>query len=183
MRMSYEIRELPKEKYDYHELHYTYRSDYGYRAEVVNDTEGEIVFKYVKEKLDEPVLHDSYDTLYQEYWQECTAYGYFEDGENEPSAYLEVNREFWNSRLIITQLLVREDKRGNGIGTLLINKAKEIAENEDFRMISLETQTCNVPAIDFYRKCGFVFSGTNIFFYSNDDISENEVMLEMAYLL
>ncbi len=183
MRMSYEIKELPKEKYDYHELHYTYRSDFCYRASVVNSDGGEIVFRYVKEKLSEPVLHDSYDTLYQEYWQECTAYGYFEDSENEPAAYLEVNREFWNLRLIVTQLLVREDKRGKGIGTILINKAKEIAENEDFRMISLETQTCNVPAIDFYRKCGFVFSGTNIFFYSNDDISENEVMLEMAYLL
>ena len=180
--MEYEIRELPREKYDYWELHYTYRSDYCYRA-YVTDTDGEIAFRYVKERLDEPIFHDSYDTLYQEYWQNCTAFRYFENGETEPSAYLEINREFWNSRLIITQLLVREDRRGKGIGTLLVENAKKIAAEEDFRMISLETQSCNVPAIEFYRKCGFVFSGTNIFFYSNDDISENEVMLEMAYLL
>ncbi len=180
--MKYEIRELDRQQYDYYELHYTYKSDNLYKA-CVSDSGDVVSFVYKREKLDVIYEHDSYDTLFQEYWQDPTAYGVFMDGGREPVAFLEVAREYWNSRLVITQLLVNSDLRGNGIGTTLVEKAKEIASFEDFRMITLETQSCNIPAIDFYRKNGFVFSGTNIFFYSNDDISENEVMLEMAYLL
>ena len=95
---------------------------------------------------------------------------------------LELAREEWNNRLVITQLLVYPEKRGMGVGKRLVELAVEIAQKEDFRLITLETQTCNIPAIEFYKKCGFEFAGTNLHFYSNDDISENEVMIEMAML-
>ena len=98
------------------------------------------------------------------------------------SFLLELAREEWNNRLVITQLLVYPEKRGMGVGKRLVELAVEIAQKEDFRLITLETQTCNIPAIEFYKKCGFEFAGTNLHFYSNDDISENEVMIEMAYL-
>ena len=60
---------------------------------------------------------------------------------------------------------------------------KDYARREDYRIITLETQNTNTPAIDFYFKMGFAFCGSNIYFYSNDDIGENEVMLEMAFTL
>lgn len=180
--MKCEIKELDRQQYDYYELHYTYKSDSIYKASVIDST-SVLSFTYKLENLGTPYEHDSYDTLFQEYWQDPTAFGVFIDDCNEPVAFLEVAREYWNSRLVITQLLVREDLRGKGIGKMLVDKAKDVARFEDFRMITLETQSCNVPAISFYKKNGFVFSGTNIFFYSNDDISEDEVMLEMAFLL
>lgn len=180
--MKYEIKELPREKYDYYELHYTYNSDFHYKASL-SENENRFAFEFRKEPLPEPLCRDCYDTLYQEYWQDCTAYGFFAEGEEKPCAFLEVDREHWNERLVITQLLVDESKRGRGIGAILMNKAKEIAAAEDFRLITLETQTCNINAIEFYKKQGFSFSGTDLYFYSNDDISENEVMIEMCLLL
>ena len=66
---------------------------------------------------------------------------------------------------------------------MLFDFVKDFAVKEDYRVITLETQNTNVPAIDFYLKMGFTFSGTDLFFYSNDDIGENEVMLRMAFLL
>ena len=176
------IKELPREKYEDYVLHYTYTSDSHYKAQLVEDENG-FSFNFKKEKLPEILNRDCYDTLFQPYWNDVSAYGVFEDEESaEPIAVLELAREEWNNRLVITQLLVDENQRGNGIGKMLIDKTVEIAKEEDFRLITLETQTCNIPAIEFYKKCGFSFAGTNLHFYSNDDISENEVMIEMVML-
>lgn len=181
MLVNINFFELPKDKYKYHELHYTYTSDKLYTLKHKSSSD---VFscKFERTKLSAPYHHDSYDTLYEDYWQDCTAYGVTVDNEDEIAGYLEISREEWNDRLRITNLLVKNAYRNKGIGTFLINKAKEIAVSEDRRIITLETQSCNVPAIDFYLKQGFVFSGTNLYFYSNIDSEENEIMLEMAYL-
>ncbi len=176
------IKRLPKKDYLDYELHYTYTSTHHYKAEL-SETENGFSFIFKKELLPETLERDCYDTLFQPYWKNVSAYGVFEDKEGvEPIAVLELAREEWNDRLIITQLLVKPEHRGRGIGRMLIDKTVQIAKREDRRLITLETQTCNVPAIDFYKKCGFNFAGTNLHFYSNDDISENEVMIEMVML-
>lgn len=171
---------LPKEQYEYHELHYTYASDEYYKAQLVQNKE-KFTFDFVRKKLDKTYNHDSYDTLYQPYFQDCSAYAAVENGEI--LGYIELDREEWNMRLRITNLLVNEEFRGKGIGKFLVSKAQEIALGEDFRLLVLETQTCNTPAIDFYLSCGFSFAGTNLYFYSNVDIEEDEVMIEMVKLL
>ncbi len=176
------IRELPRESYEDYVLHYTYTSDSHYRAQLLENENG-FSFTFTKEKLPEVLNRDCFDTLFQPYWSGVSAYGVFEtEADTEPVAVLELAREEWNNRLVITQLLVNEQQRGSGIGRMLIDKTVEIAKEEDFRLITLETQTCNIPAIEFYKKCGFKFAGTNLHFYSNDDISENEVMIEMVML-
>ena len=179
--LNYSIIELDKENFDYHELHYLYSSDEHYRVEVRDNDRG-FSFDFIRENLPQTYYHDSYDVLFSDCWQDVNAYGIRKDDSDEIIAYLEVSREEWNDRLRITNLLVREDYRGCGLGSVLVEKAKSIAENENRRIIVLETQSCNVPAIDFYKKQGFVFAGTNIYFYSNVDISEDEVMIEMVYL-
>ncbi len=179
-----QIKKLKKEQYRDYVLHYTYTSEYHYKAALCEDAKG-FSFRFVLEKLPEVLDRDCYDTLFQPYWKRVSAFGVFEENADEnaePIAVLELAREDWNNRLIISQLLVNEGYRGKGIGKMLIDKAKSVAVKEDFRLITLETQSCNIPAIEFYKKCGFTFAGTNLHFYSNDDISENEVMLEMVYL-
>ncbi len=176
------IKELPRENYEDYVLNYTYTSDSHYKSQLVEDDNG-FSFRFTKEKLPEILERDCCDTLFQPYWQGVTAYGVFNDeSEKDPYAVMELAREEWNNRLVITQLLVVPEKRGQGIGRKLVDLAINIAEKEDYRLITLETQTCNIPAIEFYKKCGFKFAGTNLHFYSNDDISENEVMIEMVML-
>lgn len=178
--MDFVISELEKDDYDYHELHYTYRSDEHYVASV---TSAKDLFScsFERRPLEKPYFHDSYDTLFQDYWQDVSAYGVKISGKDDIIAYLEIAREEWNDRLRITNLLVKPEFRNCGIGSLLIEKAKEIAVSEDRRIIVLETQSCNVPAIDFYLKHGFKFAGTNMYFYSNSDIEEDEVMIELVF--
>lgn len=179
--MGFIISELSKENFDYHELHYTYRSDEHY-VPTVKSGKDLFLCSFERQPLEKPYFHDSYDTLFQEYWQDISAFGVTENGKDEIIAYLEVAREEWNDRLHITNLLVLDKYRKKGIGTMLIEKVKQIAKEEDRRIITLETQSCNVPAIDFYLKNGFTFAGTNMYFYSNNDIEEDEVMLELVFL-
>ena len=179
--LNFCLKKLPKRQYKYHELHYTYSSDEHYLP-LKTQNESGFSFSFLREKISETYRHDSYDTLYDDSWKNCTAYGVFTNESEKIAGYLEFSRENWNDRLRITNLLVLEEFRGHGIGSFLINKAKSVAESENRRIMVLETQSCNVPAIDFYLKHGFVFAGTNLYFYSNCDIAEDEVMIEMAYL-
>ena len=77
-----------------------------------------------------------------------------------------------------------------------MNFAKDIAKANNNRAIILETQTCNVNAIDFYHSQGFLFDGiettcyNNDLFdgiettcYNNDDIKRKEVRLELVYFI
>ncbi len=179
--MDFFLKKLTKSRYKYHELHYVYTSDAHYV--LASESKKECFsFSFKREKLESVYHHDSFDTLFDDTWKHCEAYGVFTADSGEPIAYLELAREEWNDRLRITNLLVKEEFRRRGIGAFLIGKAKEIALKEDRRIITLETQSCNIPAIDFYLHNGFVFSGTNLYFYSNIDAEYDEVMIEMAYL-
>ena len=92
-----------------------------------------------------------------------------------------MDRESWSNRLRITEILVFDEYRRRGYGTVLINKAKEIAKVEGSREIILETQSCNTKAIDFYMKNGFIVNGIDLSCYSNDDVEKKEVRLELVY--
>lgn len=176
-----DIVSLDRQEYDYFPLHYHYVTGEYYKVlKTENDSSFGVSFERCAfENLRE---YDNTDTLFQEYWKNPRAFG-VKGNDGKIIAFLEFDTEEWNNRLIITQLLVEESYRGKSIGTMLIDYVKDYATREDYRIITLETQNTNVPAIDFYKKAGFTFCGTNLFFYSNDDIGENEVLIEMAYLL
>ncbi len=176
-----EIISLDRKEYDYYPLHYHYKTNEYYSVSHKSEKEAFGV-SFERKRLESELVFDNTDTLFQEYWNNPRAFG-VKDDDGSIIAFLEFDTEEWNNRLIMTQLLVKEECRGKGVGRLLMDFVKDFARREDYRVITLETQNTNVPAIDFYLKCGFVFCGTNIFFYSNDDIGENEVMLEMAFLL
>jgi ribosomal protein S18 acetylase RimI-like enzyme len=50
-------------------------------------------------------------------------------------------------------------------------------------MLIVETQSCNVPAINFYLKHGFKLIGFDVTAYSNEDIERKEVRLEFGLKL
>lgn len=178
--VSTEIKRLDRQKYDHFVLEYNYDADYIYDVSAQSSKEC-MGIKFERRKLEKTRHFSNSDTLFQEYWQSPEAYGIF-DAEDRLCAVTELDFEEWNNRMRITQLLVYEAYRGKGLGKKLMEFAKSTALERDYRMIIAETQSNNTRAVDFYLSQGFVFSGTNIHFYSNDDISENEVMLELAYL-
>jgi ribosomal protein S18 acetylase RimI-like enzyme len=176
-----EIVSLDKKEYDYYPLEYRYETEEYYKVSVNCGKEG-FGESFERQRLEEKLFYENTDTLFQEYWNNPKAFG-VKDDSGEIIAFLEFDTEEWNNRLVMTQLLVKDECRGKGVGRMLFDFVKDYARREEYRIITLETQNINTPAIDFYLKMGFTFCGTNLFFYSNDDIGENEVMIEMAYLV
>ncbi|WP_083607106.1 MULTISPECIES: GNAT family N-acetyltransferase [Paenibacillus] len=76
----------------------------------------------------------------------------------------------------IDRLIVLENSRGQGIGTALLNKAKEWALQKGMKGFTLETQDVNLLACRFYLKAGFEIGAVDTLLYSNSKYkNENAV--------
>jgi len=58
-------------------------------------------------------------------------------------------------RAYITLIATLQSYEGRGYGSLLLNKACEIAKSNGMYSIELETENSNIHAIKFYQKNGF----------------------------
>lgn len=85
----------------------------------------------------------------------------------------------WNNTLWIETIHINAGHRGMGIGTRLMQGIESIAREKGFRIIGLETQNTNAPAIAFYRKMGYVLDGFDVSFYSNNNNFEGEIAFFM----
>ncbi|HIV19608.1 MAG TPA: GNAT family N-acetyltransferase [Candidatus Merdivicinus intestinigallinarum] len=74
---------------------------------------------------------------------------------------------WWNRFAYIDRLDVAPAYRRKGVATMLLQKAREWAEDQGARGIFLETQDINVPAMRLYEKNGFVLSGIDTMLYYN----------------
>ncbi len=98
-------------------------------------------------------------------------------------AYLQLGHQTWNNRMRVWDFLIDPNARRSGIGTKLMNLAKQQAKEVGARMLVLETQNCNIPAINFYLKHGFQLIGFDLAHYTNDDIRRHEFKLEFGFYL
>ena len=108
---------------------------------------------------------------------------YIAEWNGEEAAVLVIQQMDWNNTLLIHDLYVYERFKKLGIGTELIVYVKELAKKLGVRAITLETQTSNYPAVQFYLKHDFQLVGFNTISYSNADVEKGEVRLEMAYVM
>jgi len=100
--------------------------------------------------------------------------------EDKQVGWLELGFQKWNNRMRIWELLVMEGFRREGVGLLLVDHAIRLSKERRARMLVVETQSCNVPAINFYLKNGFELIGFDTAAYSNEDIERKEVRLEFG---
>lgn len=168
---------LNKEEYRRFPLRFEYETD-GY-YEIIRDPNELFTIRLVRKSFSSPINKDFISHLYDDHLENPSAYAF--TYQDQIIGYLEIDRYQWNNRLRLTELLILPEFRGQGAGTRLMDHAKQIAEEEHFREIVLETQTCNTKAIDFYLKHGFSVHGIDLSSYTNDDIENKEVRLEMVY--
>ena len=171
------IKQLNQKEYEQYKLVFHYTTDSYY--EIVRDSVQIFSIQLVKRDLDEEIHKEFEGILFAEYLENPSAYAIYTGAEIV--GYLEVDRESWNNRLRITELLILPEFRGQGFGSKLVNKAKEIMQRQGCRELILETQSCNTRAIDFYLKNGFIVNGLDLSCYSNEDIEKKEVRLEMVW--
>ena len=72
---------------------------------------------------------------------------------------LAVLQKSWNKYLYIYDLKVNEVLRGQGIGTMLVQRAESIAADLGYRGVWVVAQDNNLAACRFYLKNGFVLGG------------------------
>ncbi|KFF03831.1 GNAT family N-acetyltransferase [Chryseobacterium luteum] len=95
------------------------------------------------------------------------SFGVFED--EELSGWIICEHRLWNNSFYIEDILISEKLRRQGAGALLIKNAVREARNLNCRIIELETQNTNYPAIQFYRRLGFSITGLNTRMYENTE--------------
>lgn len=83
--------------------------------------------------------------------------------------------QVWNNTLLLWHFQVHENHRRKSYGSILMRKMIDLAKENGFRAVTLETQNTNVPAIHFYKQCGFMIEGVDLSFYNGI----NEVALFM----
>ncbi len=71
----------------------------------------------------------------------------------------------WNRRTELWHLYVAPQLRGRGIGRALVEAAITAARDADMRCVWLETSNLAYPAIQFYRRVGFVLCGLDMSLY------------------
>ncbi len=160
--------------------HNGYESQQIFTAQIINEQES-ISFTLSLQSLEEPYLKHwetksaDIDT-FNEIIKTAHSFGVYED--NELIGMIICEERTWNNSLYIENILVSEKYRRKGIGKLLIEKAIADANQKKFRLIELETQNTNVPAIKFYQSQGFKITGLNTKLYNNEN---NEIALYMTY--
>jgi ribosomal protein S18 acetylase RimI-like enzyme len=85
----------------------------------------------------------------------------------------------WNGTLWIWEFHVDTSCRRQGIGRQLMDRLADNTRRSGLRVLALETQNTNVPAITFYRRVGFEIDAVDLSYYTNQDIPDGEVAIFM----
>lgn len=86
-----------------------------------------------------------------------------------------VSLQQWNRSAELTALFITPGSRARGLGRTLLAHSLDFARGARMRCLGLETQTTNVPAIQFYLRAGFRFSGMHTALYDPACVAPEEV--------
>lgn len=169
---------LPKAEYKGYKLSFDYDTDAYYDVQMAGGRDG-FSISLIRKPFPEIQAKRFVDAMYEDYLEDPEAYGVLKDGK--PIAAIELSHEKWNNRLRVANIWVESSHRRAGLGRLLMDRAKEVAAQKKCRAVILETQTCNVKAIDFYLAQGFTLAGLDAYCYTNEDMTRKEVRIEMIW--
>ena len=178
--MTDKITPLDKTRWQDYELHFHYTSYHYYDVQIDQNLTGFNV-SFTKKALDVPYTANTTDKLFQPWYDDVKAWGIVED--DRLIAVIETAAETWSNRLRVTELWIGDAYHRQGIGTALMDIALHRAKEENRRAIVLETQSCNEIAIAFYLAYGFTLIGFDACCYSNNDVQNKEVRIELGLFL
>ena len=171
-----EIRKLDQ-SYKGFPLEFDYQTDSYYEISVQEHGEDYSIQMELVPMMETVKKHFT-DQLMEGWLENPIVYGVFVD--QNLAGVLELNYESWNQRLRIANILIFEPYRRLHLGFALMREAIREGNQMGARALILETQSCNVPAIRFYRQCGFVLAGFDLNCYGDYDIEKKEVRIEMT---
>lgn len=69
----------------------------------------------------------------------------------------------------LMNIVVKRNKRRNGIGKALLEKIINICKENNIKLLKLEVNEINLPAINLYKSFGFIQTGIRKKYYNNCD--------------
>lgn len=167
---------------DYRPFAAPYSTDNIYRVRYSDSPEG-TRFEVYLEPLLKPVTHayDHWDAEYTEMYNKVFPQG-FSWGAWEGSEMVGLligERVDWNGSLRIWEFHVAAERRGQGIGRMLMETAADKARAAGLRTMVVETQNQNYPGICAYRALGFQLEGIDISYYTNEDYPDRGIAVFM----
>lgn len=172
-----QITPLPRAEYEGYAYPFDYTSGHFWDVRT-RQTPGGFSIEVTRTPFETPLTKRGEDRLYDMGGDAPEAFGVLEDGRI--IAILEISPALWNNTLRVQSIWVEAGHRQHGLGHALMAHIKDTARAQNRRAVVLEVQSCNDPAIAFYRREGFTFSGIDLFAYTNDDPARREVRLEMV---
>lgn len=170
------IIELDQKTYQNYPISYKYTTKFFYDIQIKKKKDITI---HIKRKKFRRKIEKSFDSeLFEHYVQEPICFGIFE--KKQLVAVIEGGYDAWNQRFRIYEFLVDPRYRRMGYGKALFEHITTYAKEKGARMLILETQSCNDPAIQFYFSQDLHFVGLDTMCYSNNDIDQREVRLELG---
>jgi len=129
-----------------------------------------VMFRVARLPRSMKVVYPRSDTVLLASWQTHSIF-LVAEWEKEVIGYVNIRLEEALYAAWIADLVVDSGYRLQGIGTGLLNAARQWAVEHDLRRMIVETQTKNYPGIRFLQKRGLTFCGYNELFYPNQDIA------------
>lgn len=111
---------------------------------------------------------------------------FFVHFHNEVAGYLKVNtneaqsEEMGNEALEIERIYIKNIFQKHGLGKYMINKAVEIAMERNKKKVWLGVWEKNENAIAFYKKMGFVQTGSHSFYMGDEE--QTDFIMTMTLL-
>ena len=170
------ILELSRAEYKGYELDCKYQTKTYYDIIIKKKKDIKILIK--KRKFGRKQEKGFISHLFEEYIDQPRVFGVLD--KKKLVGVIEGSHETWNNRFRIWNFWVDKKYRNEGIGKELFDHIVAHAVKENARAIILEVQSCNENAIRFYMKRGLHFVGLNTMEYTNEDIENKEVRLEMG---
>lgn len=115
-----EIIQLNQQQYKNFNLEFRYTTTYYYDIEINCNAIFSITL--VKKSFHTEVQKSFIGKLYEDWLENPTAFSL--TNGRQVLGYLEVDRGYWNNRLRITEILILDEFRAKGYGSILVNRAK-----------------------------------------------------------
>lgn len=122
---------------------------------------------YLNKQLNQDTLKVEYEDPYSEFY-------FLTDSKGDKLGYLKVNKEKSPAEIRdktafeIERIYILKQYHGQNLGNILMDKAIEIATQNQANYIWLGVWEKNYRAVAFYKKYGFEVFGDHIFQFGND---------------
>lgn len=146
-----------------------------------SSSENNLVFEFKVFPFTTPFNGKIVRKLFDDYNENTRFFVYLNHNDYE-SAILSIE-VYPGSICKILDIIVEPTFQNLGVGTELIKHVEKIARENLARVINIECQSSNYPAIRFFQKNKFQITGFNLIHKSKDDLKNHDFIIQMSKLL